>query len=346
VDGPVCALLLPAPLERFILREAAEDLLAAPGVVALEPGRMPYGAFGRLPGRVARNLARRTAGRLARRLGDLRVIAIWHPLQLPLAEALLERHPAAELWYARWDRYEVAHDASPRMRSRLATLHARAAERAALVFAVSEPLVELERAAGRAAELWLPPHEGFPAPGVEETVVAISIGHLGYRTDWGLLRALAERVPELVVLLVGERHDDECRGDPDFAACLALPGLVWLGRQPDEAAARLVACADVGLVPFAREPFNDASLPQRITKYARLGRRTLAPDLAGVRTLARAVTTCATLEDWERELRATAGARARPDLELRAWALAQTAREQNAPLWSRLRALGISPPRP
>jgi hypothetical protein len=346
VDGPVGALLLPAPLERFILREAAEDLLTAPGVVALEPGRMPYGAFGRVPAWVARNLARRTAGRLARRLGDLRVVVIWHPLQLPLAEALLERRPQAELWYVRWDRYEAAHDAPPRMRRRLETLHARASGRAALVFAVSAPLVELERAAGRSAELWLPPHDAFPAPDPEAGIVAVSIGHLGYRTDWALLRTLAERMPELIVLLVGERHDGECRGDPDFAACLALPGLVWLGRQPDDAAARLVACADVGLVPFAREPFNDASLPQRITKYARLGRRTLAPDLAGVRTLDRAVTTCATLADWERELRGAAGARTRPDLELRAWALAQTARRQNSPLWERLERLGVSPPRP
>jgi hypothetical protein len=342
VDGPVCALLLPAPLERFILRAAAADLMRARGVVALEPGRMPYGAVARLPEPVVRMLSRRTAVRLARRLGDLRVVVIWHPLQLPLAEALLERRPAAELWYARWDRYERARDASPRLRRRLEALHARAAERATLVFAVSDALVELEREAGREAELWLPPHDDFPAPAPDRAVVAVSLGHLGYRTDWGLLRALAERMPALVVLLVGERHDAESRDDPDFQACLAQPGLVWLGRQPDEAAARLVLCADVGLVPFASEPFNDASLPQRITKYARLGRRTLAPDLAGVRTLGRAVTTCATLADWERELRAAAGARVRPDAELRAWALAQTADAQNAPLRARLERLGVT----
>ena len=32
---------------------------------------------------------------------------------------------------------------------------------------------------------------------------------------------------------------------------------------------------------------------------------------------------------------------AHPDLELRDWALAQTARAQNAPLWDRLRDLGV-----
>jgi hypothetical protein len=41
-------------------------------------------------------------------------------------------------------------------------------------------------------------------------------------------------------------------------------------------------------------------------------------------------------------LRAQAGARVRPDLELRAWALEQTAERVNAPLWERLRALGMA----
>ena len=47
-------------------------------------------------------------------------------------------------------------------------------------------------------------------------------------------------------------------------------------------------------------------------------------------------------EAFAAALRASAGARMRPDEELRAWALAQTARSQNAPVWARLRALGIA----
>jgi len=144
-----------------------------------------------------------------------------------------------------------------------------------------------------------------------------------------------------VLLLVGARHDGEAGGDEDFRVLRELPNVVWAGRQPDEAAARLILCADVGIVPFRREPFNDASLPQRIVKYARLGRRTLAPELAGMRTLPQAVTVCPTLEDWERELRASAGARTCPDAALREWALGMTAIEQNGPLWDRLEALGI-----
>lgn len=339
---PLCLLLLPAPLERFILRETARDLLRAPGVVALEPPRIRYGALGRLPEEVRQLIAHRQAKRM-RLPGLVASILMFHPLQLPLAEALLARHPGAVLWYARWDRYEAAYDASPALRARLADLHARAAERADWVWAVSDELVRQEREAGREADLLVPAHDGFPAvPAGAPT--AVSLGHLGWRTDWGLLRALAERMRDLTLLLVGEVHPEEMKGDADFAACRELPGLVWLGKLADEAAARVVARADVGMVPFRRDPFNDAGLPQRIVKCARQGRRTLSPDLAGVRTLARAVTVCPTLEDWERELRARAGAAADP--ELQAWALAQTAEAQDAPLWARLRAVGVSSPRP
>ena len=40
-------------------------------------------------------------------------------------------------------------------------------------------------------------------------------------------------------------------------------------------------------------------------------------------------------------LRAQAGVRTRPDVELRDWAFAQTAHAQNKPLFERLEALGI-----
>ena len=173
-------------------------------------------------------------------------------------------------------------------------------------------------------------------------MVAVSLGHLGHRTDWALLRAVAGAMPELVLLLVGEWHEDESGGDPDFQACRRAPNLVWLGRRDDEEAARLILCADVGIVPFERSAFNDAGLPYRILKYARLGRRTVAPPLAGTATWAEAVTTAGTPEEWVAALRAHAGARTQPDAGLREWALAQTARAQNQPLWERMEALGIA----
>jgi hypothetical protein len=148
-------------------------------------------------------------------------------------------------------------------------------------------------------------------------------------------------MPELVLLLVGEWHADESGHLEDFQACRAAPNLVWLGRRSDEEAARLIACADVGIVPFERSEFNETALPYRIIKYARLGRRTITPDLKGVRTWERAVTIADGPQAWIAALRASAGARVRPDLELREWALAQSAHEVNRPLWERLEELGI-----
>ena len=337
---PLCVLLLPRELEQFILRDQAEDLLTAPGVVAIEPARVPYGAYLRVPAPVADGLAATQARRLKLR-GRPAAVVIFHPLQYPMARALISEHPDCELWYWRWDRYEVAYDASPRRRARLEELHEQAMNRAALTVVVSGALGELERAAGHETVLVPLAADGFPAPDPGATVVAVSLGHLGHRTDWALLRAIAEGMPELVLLLIGDAHPEESGGDADFQACRTAPNLIWLGRRGDEEAARLIACADVGIVPFERSEFNETALPYRILKYARLGRRTIAPPLAGVKTWANAVTTASTPEEWIAALRASAGRRTNPDLALREWALSQTAHAQNEPLWERMESLGI-----
>ena len=93
-------------------------------------------------------------------------------------------------------------------------------------------------------------------------MIAVSLGHLGRRTDWALLRALAERMPELVLLLIGEWHEDESRrgsglpGLPRRAEPrVARPALRRGGRAADRCA------ATSGIVPFERGAFNDTSLP-------------------------------------------------------------------------------------
>jgi hypothetical protein len=339
---PIAVLLLPRTLEQFILREQAQDLLRAPGVVAIEPGRVRYGVFGRVPERTARRLARGQARRLAKRLpGTPKALVMFHPLQWPLASELARR-TGAEVWYGRWDRYEHAYDASPAFRQRLEQLHEQAAEASALTFVASGTLAELERAAGREATVVGLSAGDFPAPDPDGTVVAVSLGHLGWRTDWALLRGAADRLGDrLVLLLVGDWHEDEVGEDPDFRACREHPSLVWLGRRSDEEAARLILTADVGIVPFEQSPFNEPALPYRILKYARLGRRTVMRDLPGAHTWENAITFADTPEAFADALLAERGTRTTPHADLRAWALEQTPRKVNAPLWERLRQLGV-----
>jgi glycosyltransferase involved in cell wall biosynthesis len=343
-DQPIALLLVPRSVERFILYDQGQDLLRAPGVVAVEAPRVPYGALGRLPDALADGLASAQARRL--RVDGRPVVAmIFHPFQWPFARALLARWPDLKLWYGLFDRTPAAPDAGPRTRERLEALHAAASERADLVFAVSSTLVDLERGAGREAILMPSAADSFPAPDSERMTIAVCFGTNGRRTDWKLLRAVGEAMGDsLTVLFVGALNEGECAGDPDFQACRRLPGFVWLGRRSNDEAARLIACADVGLLPYRVDDFNDAGLPNRILKAARLGRLTISPDYDGVRVWERAIVRARSAEDWIVALHAARGARCRPDAELRDWALGQTGERQDAPLWRRLDALGVAIP--
>ena len=144
-----------------------------------------------------------------------------------------------------------------------------------------------------------------------------------------------------MLLLIGEWHDAECAHDPDYQACRAALNLVWLGRRSDDEAARLIRCRRRDRAVRALGVQRHRALPYRILKYAKLGRRTIAPDLKGVRTWEHAVTFADGPRGVDRGAARERRTRVRPDLELREWALSQTAHEQNRPLWERLEALGI-----
>lgn len=343
MSRPVALLLVPRTLEGFILQDQARDLLRSPGVTGIPAPRLPYGVVGRLPAPLARAVARAQARRLDP-AGRPAALMTFHPFQWPLARAALERWPGCELWYGLFDRTPAAPDAGGLTRRRLQALHDQAAARADLVFAVSPRLAELEREAGREAVVVPSAADSFPAPDPEAAVVAVTLGNLGRRTDWGLLRDIAARMPELTLLLIGEVDEGAVGSDSDYRACRAHPGFVWLGRRPDEEAARLMLCADVGVAPFRRDAFNEAGLPNRILKAARVGRRTVAWNFPALEVWSQAVVPCADPDGWVSALRSARGARTRPDGDLRAWALAQTAERQNAPLWARLERLGVERP--
>jgi hypothetical protein len=150
-------LLLPTALERFELRAHAEDLLSAPGVVAVDPPRL--GASARVPAAVADGLSAGQARRL-KLPGAPRAILIFHPLQYPLARALIAHHPDAELWY--WRRDVAEPGGSRRRRDRHEELHLSATMRAAaLIVAAEEDVTEEhgERCDIVVLELSEDPHE-------------------------------------------------------------------------------------------------------------------------------------------------------------------------------------------
>jgi hypothetical protein len=125
VDQPLLVLLLPQRLERFHLEQPVRELLRAPGVVAVDPSRVPLY-------RMAPNMAARAAMGQARRMklpGRAAAVAIMHPFQLFLAGALIARHPGAELWYGRPEDEELDPE-----------LDGVAAERAALTLTPEELL--------------------------------------------------------------------------------------------------------------------------------------------------------------------------------------------------------------
>jgi hypothetical protein len=99
-EQPLLLLLLPARLEAFAHREPVERLLAAPGVVAVEPPRVPLSVA------LARVVARRQVKRM-KLPGAPHAIGVFDAVQIPLAAALIERHPEAELWSLAGDYHEA-----------------------------------------------------------------------------------------------------------------------------------------------------------------------------------------------------------------------------------------------
>ena len=94
---PLLLLLLPRALEDFELRDRAQELVAAPGVVAVEPPHVSYRLLGNLPPAIAYGVARRQAKRM-KLPGAPAAIAVFDVHQVPLAVALGQRHPGAEIW--------------------------------------------------------------------------------------------------------------------------------------------------------------------------------------------------------------------------------------------------------
>ena len=333
-------------LERFILRDQAEDLLRAERrrrrrarARALRGARAAARAAARRrsPPRQARRVA-------AVRRGDAARGRHLPPAPVPArARAAGRASPGCELWYGRWDRYERALDAGRAMRARLDELHEQAAARSALTFVASEELAApgargRPRGDARAARRRLLP---------------------GARRPRAARRRRVARPPR-----AGVRTGRCCARSPSAWAtgsscCWSAPGTrtrcAATPTPPPAARTRPRVAGHAqrrgGRAPHPLRRRRDRALQRRPVQRRRRcptgssstpGSAAARSPAAGRRAhLGARGDGRAGRRGLRRRARAHAGARARPDPELRAWALEQTARRQNAPLWERLRELGV-----
>lgn len=127
---PLGIMLLPRRLEDFALESQAADLMRAPGIVTVEPARVSYEAYLRMPTGVGDGIASIQARRLPLP-GTPRLVIIFGPLQYPLARALIAIHAGCELWYVP---AAGPPEGSRGRRERIEELHIQAGARATLYF--------------------------------------------------------------------------------------------------------------------------------------------------------------------------------------------------------------------
>ncbi|MEZ5099333.1 MAG: glycosyltransferase [Thermoleophilia bacterium] len=104
---------------------------------------------------------------------------------------------------------------------------------------------------------------------------------LGSKVDLGLLRGLAERLPQATLLLVGPARDET---DAELQALAALPNVHWVGGKPYEELPAYVAAFDVGLIPYVANAYTRNVFPLKLYEYLAAAKPVVAtgvPELAG-----------------------------------------------------------------
>lgn len=108
--------------------------------------------------------------------------------------------------------------------------------------------------------------------------IAGVVGQLSQRIDIALLEAVVSSGVSL--LLVGPANPT---WEPQrFARLIRQPRVQWVGRKAFAELPRYFRCMDVGLTPYARTPFNDASFPLKTLEYLAAGLPAVSTDLAAV----------------------------------------------------------------
>ncbi|GAA2418048.1 hypothetical protein GCM10010191_30840 [Actinomadura vinacea] len=265
------------------LRRQARDLYrliprALPG--AYRPGMHHVTAA------LVRRATRQAAGRLGRRVTAV-VIATFDA-------GLLGAVPGARTVFYATDDLVAGAGLIGLPARRMEKARDRLLARADAVAAVSPRLRDDFRDRGRDAEMiptgcapeayegidtapWPPDLAGFgrdrPAAGF--------VGHINARIDMGVLEGVAAAGHPL--LLVGPH--DPAHEPARFRALTARPNVRWTGRKSFAELPPYLRAIKVGLTPYARSAFNDASFPIKTLEYLAAGRAVVATDLPSARWL-------------------------------------------------------------
>jgi uncharacterized SAM-binding protein YcdF (DUF218 family)/glycosyltransferase involved in cell wall biosynthesis len=106
--------------------------------------------------------------------------------------------------------------------------------------------------------------------------VAGYVGGLHQWVDQDLVAAVAARLPEFSIALVGPEQSD-------VSTLRAAPNIVLLGLKPHGELPRYVKAFDVGLVPYRRTDYTANVYPTKLNEYLVMGIPVVATDLLEIR---------------------------------------------------------------
>ena len=234
--------------------------------------------------RINRSLLTRALNRWMRAAGFGRPI-VWTFLPTPLVrDVIRDIGPAVSIYYC-IDDFASSSTAA----RRIAKSEQQLCREVDLVFVTSEKL--RARAAQSSAHVHLFPfgvrfdafdrvREETSAP--PEDVAALRrpiVGYVGGLHQWvdqDLLAAVAARLPEVSVALVGPEQTD-------VSTLRSAPNVHLLGMKPHPELPRYVKAFDVGLVPYRLTEYTANVYPTKLNEYLVMGIPVVATDLPEIR---------------------------------------------------------------
>ena len=242
---------------------------------------MPYSRIARW---INRTLLLRSMRRWMRAVGFVRPI-VWTFLPTPLALDLIrDLDPQLTIYYC-IDDFASSSVAA----RRIVSSEERLFRTADLVFVTSEKL--RARAAQISADVHLFPFgvrfDAFDrvrgeASAPPEEIAALRrpvVGYVGGLHQWvdqDLLAAVAARLPEVSIALVGPEQTD-------VSKLRSAPNVHLLGMRPHPELPRYIKAFDVGLVPYRLTEYTANVYPTKLNEYLVMGIPVVATDLPEIR---------------------------------------------------------------